>query len=97
VLYDGLAVLGGGSTLGGLVLGAIAVFVIDRKLVKAGGFALAGGILTFFGLMHGEHIGLAESPAVAFGYLAVAVVLILCAVFAKLPAGPDEHPGESPP
>src|SRR3954454_6676701 len=29
VLYDGLRVLGGGSILGGLILGAVAVFVID--------------------------------------------------------------------
>ena len=31
VLYEGLAVLGGGAILGGLVLAAIAVFVIDRQ------------------------------------------------------------------
>ena len=30
ILYQGLEVLGGGSILGGLILGAIAVFVIDR-------------------------------------------------------------------
>src|SRR6202790_1150789 len=53
VLYDGLRVLGGGSILGGLILGAIAVFVIDRDFLRAGGFALAGGVLTFFGFMHG--------------------------------------------
>src|SRR6202790_577642 len=42
VLYDGLRVLGGGSILGGLILGAIAVFVTDRDFMKASGFALAG-------------------------------------------------------
>ena len=42
VLYDGLHVLGGGSILGGLILGAIAVFIIDREFMKASGFALAG-------------------------------------------------------
>ena len=35
VLYDGLRVLGGGSILGGLILGAIAVFIIDRNFMKA--------------------------------------------------------------
>src|SRR6186997_2355885 len=35
VLYNGLTVLGGGSILGGLVLGAIAVFIIERELMKA--------------------------------------------------------------
>jgi AGZA family xanthine/uracil permease-like MFS transporter len=34
VLYHGLEVLGGGSILTGLVLGAIGVFVIEKKFVK---------------------------------------------------------------
>ena len=54
VLYDGLRVLGGGS-----ILGAIAVFVIDRNFMKASGF------------MHGEQIGLGQTPTVAMGYLVI--------------------------
>ena len=54
VLYHGLSVLGGGATLGGLMLAAIAVFIIEREFFKAAGFAVAGAVLTFFGLMHGE-------------------------------------------
>ena len=80
VLYHGLEVLGGGSILTGLVLGAIAVFVIDRKFIKAAAFALAGAVLTFFGFMHGEAIGIGHgfgvTPAVAFAYLVVAVFLL---------------------
>jgi AGZA family xanthine/uracil permease-like MFS transporter len=76
IYYRGLQILGGGSTLGGLILGAMAVCIIDRTLVKAAGFALAGAILTFFGLMHGEHIGIAQTPVVALSYLVVAVVLV---------------------
>ena len=79
VLYEGLAVLGGGAILGGLVLAAIAVFVIERELLKAAAFAFAGAVLTFFGFMHGEQIGFAESPQVAVAYAGVAVVLGLCA------------------
>ena len=62
VLYRGLEVLGGGSILGGLILGAIAVCIIDRNFMKAAGFALAGAILTFFGFMHGHQIGIAHDP-----------------------------------
>ena len=71
VLYDGLRVLGGGSILGGLILGAIAVFIIDRDFMKASGFALAGAVMTFFGFMHGERIGIGQTPTVAVSYLAV--------------------------
>ena len=53
VLYHGLEVLGGGAILAGLVLAAIAVFIIEREFVKASAFAAAGAVLTFFGFMHG--------------------------------------------
>jgi AGZA family xanthine/uracil permease-like MFS transporter len=84
VLYRGLDILGGGATLAGIVLGAIAVFIIERQLMRAAGFALAGAVLTFFGLIHGEQIGIARSPEVAFAYLAVAAVLFLNARAAVL-------------
>src|SRR4051812_6558617 len=78
VLYDGLLVLGGGSILAGLVLGAIAVFVIEREFMKASTFALAGALMTFFGFMHGERIGIGESPTVALSYLTVAAIFAAC-------------------
>src|SRR5215467_4614986 len=72
VLYHGLEVLGGGSILAGLVLGAIGAFVIERKFTEASAFAAAGAVLTFFGFMHGESIGLAVTPTVAAAYAIVA-------------------------
>jgi AGZA family xanthine/uracil permease-like MFS transporter len=71
--------MGGGSILGGLILGAIGVFVIDRNFTKASVFSLAGAVLTFFGFMHGEKIGFGESPVMALSYLGVATVLYACA------------------
>jgi adenine/guanine/hypoxanthine permease len=72
VLYHGLEVLGGGSILAGLVLGAIGAFVIERKFTEASAFAAAGAVLTFFGFMHGESIGVAVTPTVAVAYAIVA-------------------------
>jgi adenine/guanine/hypoxanthine permease len=90
VLYHGLQVLGGGSILGGLILGAIAVFILERQFHKAAGFAAAGACLTFFGFMHGERIGIGQSPVVAVSYLAVAGLLAGCA---KLGVAPKPQPG----
>jgi AGZA family xanthine/uracil permease-like MFS transporter len=94
-------VLGGGSILGGLVLGAIAVFIIERAFMKAAAFALAGAVMTFFGFMHGEGIGIGHSPAVAVSYALIAVVFAGCAKFATVPAlapeEPEEAEGESVP
>jgi len=76
VLFHGLEVMGGGSILTGLVLGAIAVFVIERKFINASAFALAGAVLTYFGFMHGEAVGIGGgfgvTPSVALAYLIVA-------------------------
>jgi len=81
VLYHGLSVMGGGATLAGMVLASIAVFIIDRKFMYGAYFALAGAVLTFFGLMHGEHVGLGQTPLVAFSYLIVFAILVGCAKY----------------
>jgi adenine/guanine/hypoxanthine permease len=77
VLYHGLEVMGGGSILAGLILGAIGVFVIEREFNKASAFAFAGAVLTYFGFMHGESVGigggLGVTPGVALAYAVVAV------------------------
>jgi AGZA family xanthine/uracil permease-like MFS transporter len=75
VLYHGLEVLGGGAILSGLVLAAVAVFVIEREFTKASAFAAAGAALTFFGFMHGEQVGFAVTPSVAIAYAIVAAGL----------------------
>jgi AGZA family xanthine/uracil permease-like MFS transporter len=85
VLYHGLAVMGGGAILGGLVLGAIAAFTIDRAFRMAAAFAFAGAVLTFFGFMHGEAIGIARTPFVALSYVIVALILLGCEKAAKAP------------
>jgi AGZA family xanthine/uracil permease-like MFS transporter len=90
VFYSGLHVLGGGSILGGLVLGAITAFIIDRKFKNAAGFAFAGAIMTFFGFMHGEKIGVAQTPVVAVSYLIVSGILMACSRFVVPAAKPVE-------
>jgi AGZA family xanthine/uracil permease-like MFS transporter len=79
VLYHGLEVMGGGSILGGLILGAIGVFIIEREFVKASAFALSGAVMTYFGFMHGEAVGigggLGVTPGVALAYAVVAAGL----------------------
>lgn len=72
VLYHGLEILGEGSILSGLVLAAMAVFVIERDFIKASAFAAAGAVLTFFGFMHGPAVGIAVTPGVALAYALVA-------------------------
>jgi AGZA family xanthine/uracil permease-like MFS transporter len=97
ILYQGLETLGGGSILGGLMLGAIGVFIIDRAFKNAAIFAAVAAALTYLGFMHGEKIGFGESPVMALSYLGVATVLFGCWKFGAVvpkPAEVMEHHGE---
>jgi AGZA family xanthine/uracil permease-like MFS transporter len=92
VLYHGLEIMGGGAILSGVILAAVAAFIIDRKFIRAAYFSGAGAVMTFFGLMHGEKIGINMSPVVAISYLMVTAVLIGCAKFAVVAPKPAEEP-----
>jgi AGZA family xanthine/uracil permease-like MFS transporter len=88
VLYEGLLKLGEGSVLVGMVLGTIAVFVIDRRFVQAAVACAVGGILTLAGLIHGaEVVFFGSSPKIALGYGLAAVV---CLGYAALRLPPRE-------
>ena len=97
IMYSGLAVLGAGSILSGVILGAMVTFIVEREFAKSAAFAAAGALLTSFGLMHGEEVNVAkiQNPTVVVAYLIVAGVLYGCAKFAMVekPA-PDEHEHE---
>jgi len=74
VIYNGMALLGGGAVLAGLILGAIAAFIIDREFNKAAIYAIAGAVLAFFGFIHGIQLQWMASPQVALGYVLLAVI-----------------------
>ncbi len=92
-----MALLGGGAVLAGLILGAIAAFIIDRNFERAALFAGAGAVLSFFGFIHGTSLGIGSSAPVALGYLIVAGFCLVLSrqsypepvVLAAEPAGED--------
>jgi len=97
VLYRGLEVMGGGAILSGLVLGAVGIFIIDRKFVAAAAFALAGAILTFFGFMHGESVGIAVTPSVAIAYAAASAFLFGLSRYPELALTPPDEAARAVP
>jgi AGZA family xanthine/uracil permease-like MFS transporter len=76
VIYHGMALLGGGAVLAGLILGAIAVFIIDRRFDRAAIYAFAGAVLAYFGFIHGTSLGIGASPGVALGYLFIGAICL---------------------
>jgi AGZA family xanthine/uracil permease-like MFS transporter len=97
VLYQGLEVLGGGAILTGLVFGAIGAFIIDKRFLAAAVSAAAGAVLTFFGFMHGESVGIAVTPSVAIAYAIVAgLLLALSRTTAEAEAPAPAHAAAAP-
>jgi AGZA family xanthine/uracil permease-like MFS transporter len=54
------------------MLGAIAVFIIDRDFRSAAIFAVASAVLAFFGLIHAAQVGIGVNLDIVIGYLLMA-------------------------
>ncbi len=74
VIYEGLATLGAGAVLAGMVIGAAVAFIIDRNFLWAGGYLVGAAALSFFGIMSAEKVELNANPQVTLGYLFAAAV-----------------------
>jgi adenine/guanine/hypoxanthine permease len=81
VIYDGLHALGNGAVLAGMVLGAIAVFLIDRRFLRAAAFCLVGAGLAIVGLIHGGRVHVFTNSSIALGY---ALAGVTCAAMCLL-------------
>jgi AGZA family xanthine/uracil permease-like MFS transporter len=84
VLHIGLTKLGEGAVLAGMILGAIAVFMIDRRFLWAAGYSFLGAVLCAVGLIHGSKVSLdfdAIQLKIALGY---AFMGIVCLVFSQM-------------
>jgi AGZA family xanthine/uracil permease-like MFS transporter len=69
--------------LAGMVLGAMAAFIIEKKLVTAAVTAFIGAGLSYIGLIHGAQLGWGASPLVALGYVFFALICLGVAAQAK--------------
>jgi AGZA family xanthine/uracil permease-like MFS transporter len=76
IVYDGMALLGGGAILAGMVLGAIAAFVIDRNYRSAVVYCAAGAVMSAIGFIHGTQLEITQTTLVmALGYVVLGAVI----------------------
>ena len=75
VIYDGLQLFGQGAVLVGILLGAIACFVIDRRYYFAAATAVVAAVLAFVGLVNAESVAWNAAPPATIGYLLLAAIL----------------------
>jgi AGZA family xanthine/uracil permease-like MFS transporter len=95
LVYHGMALLGGGAILAGMILGAIVAFIIDKKFLPAAVYCFIGAALGFIGLIHAEHVGWNVGGQVALGYLFAGIVLLGFWLTTRGVAAEPAEPSES--
>lgn len=75
--YFGMLQLGTGSIVVGILLGTIAVFIIDHKLIAAGYTAFIAAGLSFVGIIHGSILAYTENLPMTIGYGLMGLIFIL--------------------
>ena len=97
VIYDGLVRVGGGAVLAGLILGAIAVFIIDREFMKAAIYSFAGAVIAFFGFINapalaynGSSWDFSQTWDVALAYVIAGVICLAFVYVWKVKPAPHE-------
>ncbi len=81
--FQGHLALSQGAILTGLVWGAIVASVIDGKFKNAGGFALAGAVMSAIGIVHSASLHMPTLDGVTMGYLIAAGFLLIYPLFHK--------------
>ncbi|MDD5801956.1 MAG: solute carrier family 23 protein [Solobacterium sp.] len=77
VVYEGMSTLGAGSIIVGMILGSITVFIIDKDYKKATITCLIGFVLSFFGIIHSNSVGININPKMEIAYLISMIIFAL--------------------
>ena len=78
-----------GAIVSGMLWGAFAVFLVDKKIVSAAITSLVAAVLTGFGIIHDNSLhGFDFSNAIIWGYVILAVLLI---IGSRLPLEQEEE------
>ena len=70
------ASLAQGSMVIAILYASILIMVIDRRWIKAAAFASCTALLSLFGLIHSNGLGLGKNPQLAISYLALAGIFL---------------------
>lgn len=80
VMWNGVSAVRSGSIVIGMLLSAMTVFIIDRRLDKVAVVCLVAAVLSATGFIHAAQLGLYLTSPFAIGYL---IVGALCFIFHK--------------
>lgn len=79
-----------GAIITGLIWGSIVASVIDGKFKNAGGFALAGAVMSSVGIIHAAALQMPQLSGITGGYLIMGIALIAYPIWGKVESLVDE-------
>ena len=74
VMWNGVPAVKSGAIIIGLILGALTVFIIDRRLDKVAYTFVIAAVLALFGFIHSAALGFYPDSEFFIGYLITAVI-----------------------
>lgn len=83
VAYPGMAYLGQGTIIVGMILGAITVYVIDKNYKNAAVTCAIGAVLSFLGLIHASSIAVNANPEMTIGYVLSIILFVIYDIYNK--------------
>jgi AGZA family xanthine/uracil permease-like MFS transporter len=90
VFYDGMVILGSGAILVGMILAAIAAYIIDKNWRAAIGYSVFGAVCSFFGIIHATELGLGQAWGPTIGYLAIGLIALGMMLYHREPVAEAE-------
>ncbi|MCD4827328.1 MAG: hypothetical protein K8Q99_06080 [Acholeplasmataceae bacterium] len=72
--YEGMMSLGAGSIIVGIILGSLAVYIIDHKFLHSTIVTSLAAVLSFFGIIHAGTVAINANLGMTIGYAAMAVI-----------------------
>lgn len=77
ISYSGLKALGSGAILISIIWSSLVVFITDGELKKAIKTTIIAAALSYFGIIHGERLGIKVAPDQGLAYLAMGMVILI--------------------
>ena len=72
--YEGMMSLGAGSIIIGIILGSLAVYIIDHKFLHSTIVSLVAALLSFFGIIHAQTVAINANMGMTIGYVSMALI-----------------------
>ncbi len=92
VMWNGVPAVKAGAILIGIILGALTVFVIEKRLDRAAAACFSGALLSLFGLIHFSELGFYPQSPFFIAYIVMGVIcLILHSGRDTWFKGPDDY------